>query len=269
MDALRWHARPTPPLRPFIDRYWGWEGVACLPQCVLPGTGAECLFHYAKPFVLNREAAPQAALLSPRAHPVAIAASGRIGFVAVRFRSGRLRHLCARPLADLHDQAWPVEAIWGDAAARLTDELGACGGNTARIAALNVFFLKQLARHEESCSGAFDKLLDQLYYAPGTAVEQLTAQSGWTRRHFLRKFSKYYGLNPKRFARLARLNHTMRLLALDPGATALDAALRMGYYDQAHFIHETRALTSETPQTILGWLRGKSHFYNPPSRPIA
>jgi len=228
MDVLRWHTRPAPPLRPYIDRYWGWEGFACLPQSVLPGTGAECLFHYAEPFILNQQAAPCATLLSPRSRPIAIAASGRIGFVAVRFRSGRLRHLCSRPLADLHDHAWPVETIWGDAAARLCDALGDATDKATRVEALDAFFRKQLARHQDSSSGAFDTLLDQLYYAPCTSVEHLAAQSGWTRRHFLRKFTKYYGLSPKRFARIARLSHTMRLLALDPAATSLDAALRIG-----------------------------------------
>jgi AraC-like DNA-binding protein len=269
MDTLRWHARPAPQLLPFIDRYWGWEGIACLPQCVLPGTGAECLFHYAEPFILDRQTAPLATLLNPRSRPIAIAASGQIGFVAVRFRSGRLRHLCARPLAELQDRAWPAESIWGDAAAYLTDGLGRAAGNAERVAALDAFFLTQLGRYEDRGSGACDALLDRLYYAPGTTVEQLTEQSGWSRRHLLRKFTGYYGISPKRFSRIARLNHTMRILALDASTPALDAALRMGYFDQAHFIHETRALTGETPQTILGWLRGKSHFYNPPSRPVA
>jgi hypothetical protein len=42
----------------------------------------------------------------------------------------------------------------------------------------------------------------------------------------------------------------------------------MGYFDQPHFIHETRTLTGHAPQTIIAGMREKSHFYNPPSRPI-
>ncbi len=32
--------------------------------------------------------------------------------------------------------------------------------------------------------------------------------------------------------------------------------------------HETRALTGHTPQGIITGMREKSHFHNPPSRPI-
>lgn len=268
-QALRRHARPAPPLATFIDRYWGWEGVATLPERVLPGTGAECLFHYAEPFLLNGNEPAQATLIAPRSRAVEITARGPVGFVAVRFRSGRLRHLCATPLAALHDGEWPAEKIWGDEAMRLSEILRRASDWQARIAALDAFFLKQLARFHQRASEPFDAVLDLFYYAPATSVERIAEKSGWTRRHFLRKFSDYYGITPKRFSRLARLNHTMRALALDTTTTPLDTALRMGYFDQAHFIHDTQALTGMTPGVIIPGLRDTSHFYNPPSRSIA
>jgi AraC-like DNA-binding protein len=268
IEAGHWQARPDPRLAPFIDRYWGRDGAIALPRQLLPGTGAECLFHYGTPFALDGQPGDTSVLICPRARPVGLAADSGVGFAAARFRSGRLRHLCPLPLAELHDRNCAAEALWGDAAARLTDTLRAACTRAARIAALDAFFLAQLARHEERSDAGFDIVLDTLYYAPSTTVEQIAARSGWTRRHILRRFTALYGIAPKRFARLARLNHTMRLLALDPQALPLDAALCMGYFDQSHFIHDTRALTGATPTAVRGWLAHGAHFYNPPSRPI-
>ncbi|MBB3122008.1 helix-turn-helix domain-containing protein [Pseudoduganella violacea] len=269
MLPKRWHLRPSARLRPFIDRYWGWEGEHHLPPQLPPGTGSECIFHYGTPFLLDGKEAPQAVLLCLRTRAIAIGENGALGFAAVRFRSGSLRHFCSQSSAQLHDQEWPAQAIWGSGAERLADQLRLADEPASRAALLDQFFLAQLGRHEDRSGRALDGLLDQLYYAPGTSIDALAEQSGWTQRHFRRKFTDAYGFSPKQFVRIARFNHTLRMLALEPGMGTLDAALRMGYFDQAHFIHETRALTGNTPQTIITGLHEKSHFYNPPSRPIA
>lgn len=266
-NAVQWWQRPAAPLSTYIDRYWGWEGPVRLPPAILPGTGAECLFHYGEPFRFDDGPALPASLICPRNQPIRLTGGERVGFIAVRFRSGRLRHLCAQPFAELHDQHWPVETLWGDAALRLSDTLSKNQNRAEQVAALDAFFLDCLARHEQRSDAALDALLDRLYYAPSTSIETLADYSGWSRRHLLRKFTDLYGLSPKRFARQSRLNHTLRMLALQPEIAPLDAALQMGYFDQAHFIHETRALTGHSPQQIADWLHNSSHFYNPPSRP--
>ncbi|WP_028534374.1 helix-turn-helix domain-containing protein [Paludibacterium yongneupense] len=268
-DARQWQASPDPRLAPYIDRYWGRDGNIVLPGRLLPGTGAECLFHYAAPVLLDHRATARAVVICPRARAPELSANGRVGFVAVRFRSGRLRHLCPLALAELHDRPWSAESLWGESASRLADRIATSATQGERIAALDAFFLQRLARHEDRADVGFDAILDTLYYAPATTIEQIALHSGWTRRHILRKFTTLYGIAPKRFARLARLNHTMRRLALDAGALPLDTALDMGYFDQSHFIHDTRALTGATPSTVRGWLEHGAHFYNPPSRPLA
>lgn len=267
MHPTRWFLRPTALLRPYIDRYWGWEGDHSLPPRLPPGTGAECTFHYGAPFLLDGKQAPRAVLLCLRTRSVAVEGNGPLGFVAVRFRSGCLRHFCAQSLTALHDQEWPAQTIWGDQAERLTDQLALAGSPASRAALLDQFFLARLGKYEDRSGHGLDALLDKLYYSPGTSIATLADESGWTRRHFQRKFTDTYGLGPKQFARIARFSHAMRMLALIPGMPALDAALRMGYFDQAHFIHEVRALTGHTPQQMIAGMREKSHFYNPPSRP--
>ncbi len=269
MHRQSWHLRPTTQLRAYIDRYWGWEGDHPLPPRLPPGTGSECVFHYRSPYLIDGQVSPRAVLLCLRTRAIAIDGNGPLGFVAVRFRGGSLRHFCGRPLAHFHDQQLPAHAVWGDSAERLSDQLAQANGPAARAAALDQFFLARLGQHEDRSGRGLDALLDQLYYAPGTSIDALAGQSGWTRRHFQRKFTDTYGLGPKQFARIARLGHTLRLLALSPDLPALDAALRMGYFDQPHFIHEVRTLTGSTPHTIVTGMREKSHFYNPPSRPIA
>jgi len=55
----------------------------------------------------------------------------------------------------------------------------------------------------------------------------------------------------------------VRHLLLARETDYLDAALARGYYDQAHFIHEFRALSGQTPTQLLTPETFMSHFYNP------
>ena len=50
----RYFVVPRVELQAYVDRYWGWQGEApaALPTW-LPGTGAELLFHYARPFAID------------------------------------------------------------------------------------------------------------------------------------------------------------------------------------------------------------------------
>lgn len=58
------------------------------------------------------------------------------------------------------------------------------------------------------------------------------------------------GASPKLHAQIIRFRHTWHYLRTAPGATWADAVTRFGYTDQAHFIHEHRRFSGETPTAL-------------------
>ncbi len=109
-----------------------------------------------------------------------------------------------------------------------------------------------------------DHAVDALYYAePGATAAELAEDLGYSGRQFERLVGGAAGMPPKRFQRIARLNHTLRQLLLAGETDYLDTALAGGYYDQAHFIHEVGELTGHTPGELLTREAFVSHFYNP------
>ncbi|WP_147821041.1 helix-turn-helix transcriptional regulator [Salidesulfovibrio onnuriiensis] len=81
---------------------------------------------------------------------------------------------------------------------------------------------------------------------PGAApsVAELAHDMGVSQKTLERSFKHTVGLTPKKFARVNRLTHSLRLLTQQPIAhTALDA----GYTDQAHFTKEFKQLCGVTP----------------------
>lgn len=262
--------RPHPLLRPYIDRFWGWEGKAgetlALPT-LLPGTGAEIFFHHGTPF---RQAHPDHPttlgpnhLLCLRHRPLPLAPARGVGFVAIRFRAGGLGHLAEPPGALGLDQALPVEALWGRAGRELAEQVAEAPDFAARCRRLQHFLLQRLEKGRgDTLVGA---AVRRLYRQPeATAVAALAADLEVGRRQLERRFLAQEGLSPVEFRRRVRFQKTVRRLLLEPALPVLEAALDQGYYDQSHFHRDFVDLAGQAPARHLAAARAATHFYNTP-----
>ncbi len=260
---------PPPELRPFVERIWAWESDCPVPLPVLlPGTGADLLLHYRRPFLAlgsdgsrHRVAAAQISCL--RTFSCRLLAQGPVGFVAVRFRGATIRHFGRLSLGELTDRFAAAAEHFGPEVAALPERLATLPDFAARAAETIRCLLLQLERVAPSLTPA-DRALDALYYGEAEAtVAELADAFGYSARQLERLVGEAAGLTPKRFRRVARLHHTMRQLLLAGQTDYLDVALERGYYDQAHFIHEMGELTGHTPRELLSRESFLSHFYNP------
>jgi AraC-like DNA-binding protein len=258
---------PHPALRAHVDRYWTSVGAAgTLLPTLLPGTGVELFFHLGQPFVTLGAAgtrlAPRAHLGYLRSRPMRLRADAGFEVVAVRIRSGALRHLCPALPAGGADDPLAAAELWGHELDIVADRLCEAGTLAARARVLDAWLLGCLEAHAAS-EGWIDRAVDDLYYRHADArIDALAADCGFSRRHFERRFKLAIGCSPKAFQRVARFQHTMRELTLGGGARYLDAALAHGFYDQAHFIREFESFVGEQPGHFLADQRGRSHFYN-------
>ena len=93
------------------------------------------------------------------------------------------------------------------------------------------------------------------------SIGALSDQIGISHKHLITQFTQLVGGTPKELARLYRMQHALDSVdaSLDPGAarplTWARVAQQAGYYDEAHFDRDFRALTSQTPSTYLRALR--------------
>lgn len=88
------------------------------------------------------------------------------------------------------------------------------------------------------------------------ARRTLATTLDWTPRHMQRRTRQLVGLRPGEIERMLRAEHAL-LAMRDGNAGALDAALRHGYADQAHFSREARALFERPPAAL------KAHTQRP------
>ena len=266
----RYFVIPSAPLQPYVDRLWGWESDDLLQlPAILPGTGAELLFQYGRPFAIRsrQQSAAQlglAQLLCARHRPYQPLPQSALGFIAVRFRSGALRHFCPLPLGDLRDDVVPVGEVWGAEGVDVAERVAQASTRDQRVSLLEGWLLRCLQRHHLA-QPAIEAALRQLYYGHREVkIDRLADQLGMSRRHFERVFRCEIGVTPKLFQRTARFNLTVRELLLSASSDTLAVALDHGYYDQAHFIHDFQAFVGDSPAAYLQTTTRVAHFYNQP-----
>ncbi|MFO0551502.1 MAG: AraC family transcriptional regulator [Polyangiaceae bacterium] len=224
---------PPPALAPYVDRLWSrTQSNAGVIHRVLPDGCVDLLVLVDMGVSVVVGAMTSAALVS---------SSGTIA--AARFRPGGAAALLGVPAHELTDLHVPLGELVGQ---RLAGRL-----SVGADQALEDFLLERA----QSASG-LDRLVAHVASAlsggDAPTMKQLAEDTGYTRQYLTRRFTREVGLGPKLFARIARMQRTLaavRRSEVRRGATA-SLASELGYFDQAHLIHELRELTGATPGEI-------------------
>jgi len=97
-----------------------------------------------------------------------------------------------------------------------------------------------------------DKALDIIYQKSGhIEISVLAEQVLISERHLRRIFKNIIGLSPKRYCKIIQFNTAFEALQTGDEKAIFDQALKSGYYDQAHFINDFKAMLGQTPINFL------------------
>jgi AraC-like DNA-binding protein len=245
---------PQPALAPWIRLIWtleldDWRAFGP-PERILPDGIVELVFHWGEPF--TTAFAGRAAELQPRSFAIAqarsfveIAPRGRSGFVSVRFEPGGVCHFMRPPVSSFTDSLAAAGDLWGRAVDDLESALGEAGSPAARVGLLERFLLAQLERHHKP---GVSELVAALFACPGDArIATLCRELGVGERRLERTLQAAVGTSPKQALRVARFRRAGTRLRKDRGRDLAELALACGYYDQAHFNGDFKALSGLTP----------------------
>lgn len=154
-----------------------------------------------------------------------------------------MRHL-ASSFTDLSD-------LLGPGTADLVDHMRETGAWTERFRLLDTLFTLR-GEQGGTVSPEVRAAAGMLWRDPQPhALSRVCREIGWSPRRLRDRFALQIGLSPKEITRVARLQRALRLQI--SGMESARVAARGGFYDQAHYIRECRAMTGLTPsQFVLG-----------------
>ena len=243
----------TPPdLRPWVQCIWTLEsGADDVVAPIAPDGCCEWIVHLAEPPLAWRDGAwhrqPRAYLFGQLQRPLRLRSDRAAHCLAVR-----LKPHAAAPLFDVSGSALcPEELAIPDltrslAPLRWLGEINSLEHAYRRVIAA----LRALVREAR----AFDPLVIVAAQAlerdhGDERIAGLARRLSVSTRTLERRFFDGVGLTPKRFARIARMQQSLRLLSL-PAASAAGVAHTMGYADQAHLTRELVELAGCRPAEL-------------------
>ncbi|WP_169738842.1 helix-turn-helix domain-containing protein [Jiangella gansuensis] len=264
--------RPIPALAAFVDHLWYVDEP--LPpgrDRTLPTGAAQLVVNLAADSLrwydgerLDKpHSAAGAGLCAVLARPIGVDTADQAATVGLVFRPGGAAAFVDPPVAVLTDPVTGLDELWGRSGATLRERVLSAPTPQARLAVLEQVLLERLvgatgpvrvtgqARAIGSARPADPAHDSALSYAVraldrGAAVASVVDRLGFSASTFQRRFRAAVGLSPKQFARVRRLQRVLPDATGDDVEWALLAAAH-GYADQAHLIHEFRALTGVTP----------------------
>ncbi len=99
-----------------------------------------------------------------------------------------------------------------------------------------------------------------------TSIDSLIRNIGISGRQLERKFNRLVGLTPKTFSRILRFQNVLNLLNRNHFQVLTTLGLECGFYDQAHFIHEFKEFTGQSPTAYFSKEHKMTAFFTSSDR---
>ena len=226
-EAARRHFRlerfaPADDLARLVDRYWtvAWDLTEPYTQEIVSHPSVHLVFE------------PAATVYGVVTSRFRRELRGRGSVLGVKFRPGGF-HPFRPAVHTLTDRALPAREVFGESP-------------DAGIAEVEAFLRARMPAPDPNV-----ELIDDLYAAiladPAiTRVQHLGAHCGLSVRSLQRLFREYVGVSPKWVLQRVRLHEAAERMN-EGRASWARLALDLGYFDQAHFIKDFKAVIGRSP----------------------
>ncbi len=249
---------PIKILSKYIKNYFIVEidnTIAFLPnERVFPCGNATMVFHYGSPSKFQKKNSskyiePNLVICGQQTNYYDLSLSGKTGMILIVFRPHGVKSFFNFPITELLNENLSLQDLINNEAFELEDKLLNSPNNKQRIAHIENFLTGRLIYNNE-----FERVehaIKMIENSKGQIKAQNIAYEVCLGiKQFERTFSKYVGINPKKFASIVRFQNVIQMDSKDKRSLS-QIAVDNGYYDQSHFNHDFKSLTDLTPRNFF------------------
>jgi AraC-like DNA-binding protein len=167
--------------------------------------------------------------------------------LGVKFRPGGFRPFLNASVSSLTNRIVDPRDVFGSDADDLEAALLSHQEVEKMFSAMDTFLLQRVPPLDENVQ-LVDGLVREILEQPAIrTVDDLVERTSIGKRSLQRLFRDYVGVPPKWVIRRYRLHELVSRLEAGEPLNWPDLALELGYYDQAHLIHDFRSITGYSP----------------------
>lgn len=242
------HLPTTPALAFFVSRYWiiDWDLTEQEPyiQETLPYPCVNLVIEADESRIYGVETGKSTRIVQGK---------GRV--FGIKFKPGGFYPFIQSSLARLTDQTLTLEEVFATDSRALEAAVLPLATEAQMIAQVESWLSPKLPEPDANVS-LINQVVDCIIENRSiTRVEDVAAQMALSKRSLQRLFSLYVGVSPKWVIKRYRLQDASEQLAQDAASgTPVDhaqMAQSLGYFDQAHYIKDFKALVGVTPAEYL------------------
>lgn len=225
---------PHPALAPYVACYWSVASAAEVRNRVLPDACIDIVF------------AGSLKVVGAMRRAAVLMVSQEQAAAGIRFKPGGAAAFLRLPLHEVTDEQLPLDALWGCEGEMLSERLMTVFSTSDRIGLLEATLLHRLASITQY-NPTVQYALHIIRRSQGNvSVTTLRTTLALSERQLERSLQQATGLAPRELTRITRFQQAVHLLRR-PGISLTETAHQAGYYDQAHFIRDFKALAGVTP----------------------
>lgn len=185
------------------------------------------------------------------ARQIQIKPTGFISLFAVKFTPEGLYPFLSMPPVDLSDFCVEIEEVWELNGFGLSKQIHSTSQEFERhIRTFEGFFARRMNDFKTHSSNVEKAVAIIRSHKGQIQVETLAKRLKISSRHLERKFTERIGISPKQLCRIFRIKNVLNHLNPSECDWA-SLAVANGYFDQAHFIHEFKFFTGQSPLSYL------------------
>ncbi len=181
---------------------------------------------------------------------------GRV--VAAKFRPGGFYPFVQLPVSQFTDKVFALGDIFGSEGDKLEQSVLTEMHDHLALELMDHFLCERMPNHDRNVTIVNEIIICIINDRSITRVDELVKRISFNKRTLQRLFNQYVGVSPKWVIQRYRLQDAADQLLKNQATDCTELALRLGYFDLAHFIKDFKNIVGCSPTEYAELARNTS-----------